>query len=195
MKIGIIGYSGDVSLPHIRRLKPLVSALVPQLVGMGALIYTGGRDGVMELVFKYADAAGGKVVAVLPSGSDIASGHIIIDTGLDMIGRSITLVRSVDVVVAIGGGAGTLVEMFMANSYGKPLFIPRGTGEWTDRLAEVLLGSEGQLMCADGTYTLDSRRRDIRCGVVVSSAVYSPDNPEAMVSEILDFIRRFIRCT
>ena len=195
MNIGIIGYSGDVSLPHIQRLKPLISTLVRRLVEKNVFIYTGGRDGVMELIFRYANAAGGKVVAVLPSGSDIANGHIIIDTGLDMMGRSITLVRSVDVVIAIGGGAGTLVEMFMANSYGRPLFIARGTGEWTDRLAEVLLDSQDQLLCADGTYTLDSRRRDIRCGVVISSGVYSPDNPKAMTSEILDFIRRFTQCT
>jgi uncharacterized protein (TIGR00725 family) len=195
VRIGIIGYSGAVSLPHVKRLEPLISILIPQLVDMGALIYTGGRDGVMELVFKYADASGGKVVGVLPSNSDIANGHVIVNTGLDMIGRSIPLIKSVDIVVAMGGGSGTLVEMFMANSYGKPLFIPQGSGEWTDRLAEMLLTYKEDLLCRDGTYTLDSRRKNILCGVVVSSAIYSPIHPEKMASEILSFVHRFNRYT
>lgn len=59
-------------------------------------------------------------------------------------GRETTLVNSCDVIIALGGGSGTLTEMAIAYQAGIPVVVLPKTGGWSRRLA--------------GTY-LDSRKR------------------------------------
>lgn len=95
----------------------------------GALLYSGGRTGVMEAVSKGAHDAGGMVVGILMT-TDPAEANDWVDvpifTGMGDLRNGI-LVRSVDGVIAINGAYGTLSEIAFTLSAGKPLI---GLGSW-----------------------------------------------------------------
>jgi uncharacterized protein (TIGR00725 family) len=77
------------------------------------------------------------VIAVLPGlRAEDANPYadIVIPTGMNYA-RNIILVAMADVVVAIGGGSGTLSEIALAWQHGKPI-VALGLGEgWSARLA------------------------------------------------------------
>ena len=86
------------------------------LAERGAIVVTGGLQGVMAAASKGAAEAGGTAVGILP-GADRATGNpwltVAIPTGLGEL-RNGLVVRAADVVIAIGGGYGTLSEIGLA---------------------------------------------------------------------------------
>jgi uncharacterized protein (TIGR00725 family) len=92
-------------------------------VDRGAMVVTGGLGGVMAAASRGAFGAGGVVVGLLP-GLDrtVANPWVTVPlaTGLGEL-RNGLVVRAADVVVAIGGGAGTLSEIALALKAGKPV--------------------------------------------------------------------------
>ncbi|MCB1737795.1 MAG: TIGR00725 family protein [Gammaproteobacteria bacterium] len=129
------------------------------LVDAGFRLVTGGMGGVMEAASRGARRSprwtDGAVVGVLPglSASDANSFvDIVIPTGMNYA-RNVIVVAMADVVVALGGGSGTLSEIALAWQHGKPI-VALDIGEgWSSRLA----GEQ-----------LDHRRRDVvhRAGCV-----------------------------
>jgi len=89
----------------------------------GWFLFTGGLGGVMEAASRGAREAGGRVVGILP-GADPATANpyveIAIATGMGHA-RNTILVQSVDAVVAVGGGHGTLSEIAIAAKTLKPV--------------------------------------------------------------------------
>jgi len=87
-----------------------------------AVLCCGGRGGVMEAACKGAKEKGGTTVGILP---DTGKGNpyldVVVRTGMGY-GRNVILVESVDAVVAIGGGYGTLSEIAIALKAGKNVF-------------------------------------------------------------------------
>lgn len=149
LKVGVIGYSGNIATNPVASLSRSCVELGREL-GKRYVVFTGGRDGVMELVTKGVSEVNGFSVGVLPwDGSDANEyNSLVINTGLDFQMRSFILVKSVDVVVSIGGEIGTGVEILAAYANRKPVILLRGTGGWTDRVVNVLI---------DGKY-LDNRK-------------------------------------
>jgi len=149
MNVGVFGYSGSLEDEKINRISSLAIEVGRKIAEKGHTLFTGGRDGIMELVSKGAKDAGGRVIGVLP---DKEMGNIYldtkIDTGMDFTMRSLILVKSVDFVISLGGEVGTLFEIISAYCYEKPIILFEGTGGWTDRINKVLI---------DGKY-LDNRR-------------------------------------
>lgn len=139
-KVGVIGYSGSLEFEPILSLFPTCYALGMEL-GKKYTVFTGGRDGVMEIISKGVKEVGGVSIGVLPwEGTDAnAYNTLTINTGLDFEMRSFILVKSVDVVVSIGGEIGTAIEIMAAYANKKPVILLRGTGGWTDRFASVLI--------------------------------------------------------
>jgi|SRR5689334_15037186 uncharacterized protein (TIGR00725 family) len=89
----------------------------------GAVLFCGGRTGVMEAAARGAARAGGTVVGVLPGFSRRDASRwvtIPIVTGMDQA-RNVVLVRSCDALIAIGGSYGTLSEIALAFKLGVPL--------------------------------------------------------------------------
>jgi len=89
----------------------------------GILLICGGLSGVMEAVSRGAKQAGGTTIGILPHDTkDKANRYIDIPiaTGFG-IGRNIIIVRSSDVIIAIGGEYGTLSEIAFALQLGKPV--------------------------------------------------------------------------
>ena len=86
------------------------------LAEAGAVVVTGGHQGVMAAASHGAAEAGGVVVGILP-GTDRAEANpwvtVAIPTGLGEL-RNGLVVRASDAVVAVGGSWGTLSEVALA---------------------------------------------------------------------------------
>lgn len=107
------------------------------LAELDVVTITGGRTGLMEAVAKGAFEAGGMTVGILPS-ERIEDGNnyntITIPSGIGYARNSMNVLAA-DVVVAIGGAAGTLSEMAFAWTYRRPIISFIGGGGWADALA------------------------------------------------------------
>lgn len=87
----------------------------------------------------------GAIVGILP-GLDASRANdwvdIAIPTGMNHA-RNVVVVACADVVVAVGGGAGTLSEIALAWTHGKPV-IALDVGEgWSSRLGGTILDDRG----------------------------------------------------
>jgi uncharacterized protein (TIGR00725 family) len=111
------------------------------LIDAGFRVATGGLGGVMEAASRGARQATswteGSIIGVLP-GLDAARANpwvdLVVPTGMNYA-RNIILVAMADVVVAVGGGSGTLSEIALAWQHGKPIVaLDLGEG-WSARLA------------------------------------------------------------
>jgi hypothetical protein len=93
------------------------------LARAGAVVVCGGLGGVMAAACRGAYDAEGVTVAILP-GSDRAAANewarVVIPTGMGEM-RNALIVRAADVVVAVGGGHGTLSEVALALKTGVPV--------------------------------------------------------------------------
>ncbi|WP_433929443.1 TIGR00725 family protein [Sorangium cellulosum] len=110
-------------------------------VEAGFRLVTGGLGGVMAAVSRGGREAAtwrdGDILGLLPGYEASAANpyvDIVVPTGLQ-IGRNILVVAAADVVVAVGGGAGTLTEIAVAWQLGKPLLALAPTGGWARQLA------------------------------------------------------------
>lgn len=122
------------------RLEPKVEqlcyALGKQAVDAGFRIVSGGLGGVMAAVSQGARASAqrqeGDIVGVLPMyDAELANPYvdIVIPTGMG-VARNVMVVASGDVVVAVGGGSGTLSEIALGWQLGKPLIALSPSGGW-----------------------------------------------------------------
>jgi uncharacterized protein (TIGR00725 family) len=119
---------------------------VGRLLGAaGAVLVCGGLGGVMEAACRGARATGGTTVGLLP-GSDRAAANkhvdVAIATGLGEL-RNGLVVRSADVVIAVGGEFGTLSEIGFALRLGVPVVgletweLARSGGRVDDSIARA----------------------------------------------------------
>lgn len=147
IRVGIIGQSGEIS-PETGKLAEDIGR---EIAVRGAVLLTGGRNGVMECASRGAKSANGLVVGILPGDTlDDANSYIDIPitTGLSFDYRSLILIHSSDVVIMIGGGNGTLGELSAAYLNRKPVIVVEPSGGWASRI---------RTMAYEGCY-LDERR-------------------------------------
>lgn len=87
-------------------------------------LLNGGRNvGVMEMSSKGAFDHDGFVIGVLPGDSEVSEYiSVCIDTGMGNA-RNNVIVRSADILISLGGGAGTLSEMSLALKAQKRLIV------------------------------------------------------------------------
>jgi len=100
------------------------------LAGRGAVVVTGGLDGVMAAASRGARGGGGTTLGVLP-GNERADANPWIDVALPTgmgEARNALVVRAADGVIAVGGEYGTLSEIALALKLGRPVI---GIGTWT----------------------------------------------------------------
>ncbi|MCA9658852.1 MAG: TIGR00725 family protein [Myxococcales bacterium] len=139
-QVAIIG-GGEASPAELAAAEGLGRGLVDR----GYRLVTGGLGGVMTAASRGGSQARGwfegAVVGILPT-ADAATGNqwldVVIPTGLGH-GRNLLVVASADLVIAVGGGAGTLSELALAWVHRRPLIaLDLGTG-WSSRLAGAAL--------------------------------------------------------
>jgi uncharacterized protein (TIGR00725 family) len=109
------------------------------LAERGAVLVCGGRGGAMEAACRGAKEADGLTIGILP-GSDRSDANpfvdVVLPTGLGEA-RNALVVGAADVVIAIGGGYGTLSEIALALKAGKRVI---GLGTWE---IEGVMAAEG----------------------------------------------------
>jgi len=168
LRVGLIGTSERPNEPLSERVKE-VAYRFGYLVGKeGFLLFTGGRDGVMEAACKGNFDANGINIGILPSTSKSEANKYVtipITTGLGMDMRSILMIHTVDVVVMIGGKIGTLLELVSTYQNGKPAIVIKGTGDFADKIESILI---------DNMY-FDSRR---------NAPIYFVNSPEEAIEKI-----------
>lgn len=115
----------------------LAESVGEALARLGCAVICGGRDGVMAAACRGAKRAGGVTIGVLP-GYDRRAANPWVDyaicTGMGEA-RNAIIVASADVVIAVGGGLGTLSEIALALKLGKRVV---SLGSWAlegERLA------------------------------------------------------------
>jgi uncharacterized protein (TIGR00725 family) len=123
--IAVIGGS-EAAAPGVAAAEEVGAALA----AAGAIVVCGGLGGVMAAACRGAKSAGGLTVGLLP-GRDPAAANpwvdVVIATGLGEARNSL-VVSSAAVVIAVGGGYGTLAEIALALRAGTPVL---GIDTWS----------------------------------------------------------------
>ncbi len=118
MYIGIIG--DGVCTAEVALIAEQVGA---ELARRGCTVVCGGLGGVMEAACRGAKGAGGLTVGILPGDNRDAANRYVdvaVATGMGEA-RNLVVVKSSDVVIAVGGRYGTLSELALALKLGKPV--------------------------------------------------------------------------
>lgn len=92
-----------------------------EIARAGVALVCGGLGGVMEAVCKGARSNGGLTIGMIPSDrKEDANPYVQIPivTGMG-VGRNVMLVKTADVLIAVGGEFGTLSEIAHALNLGK----------------------------------------------------------------------------
>lgn len=117
--VAVVGPGAGATDEDLRAAEEIGAALA----ACGAVLVTGGLDGVMAAAARGATRAGGLSVGLLPgTGRDQAdpAHSVVIPTGLGEL-RNALLVRAADVVVCVGLSWGTLSEVALAVRTGVPV--------------------------------------------------------------------------
>ena len=118
VQIGIVG-AGTAD----ERLRALAREVGNLAARRGWIVVCGGLGGVMEAASEGAAKAGGLVVGILPGSSrDGGNPHLTVALPTNMgHGRNAIIAQSADVLIAVGGGYGTLSEMALGLKMKKPV--------------------------------------------------------------------------
>ncbi|MCH8025596.1 MAG: TIGR00725 family protein [Chloroflexi bacterium] len=159
MIIAVIG--GDSPPPEAL---PVAEAVGRELAQRGHTVICGGRGGVMEAACRGARQAGGHTIGILP-GPDRREANPYVEfpivTGLGFA-RNAIIVLSADALIAVDGSYGTLSEIAMALTHGKPVIglatwqISDGAGiedESIVRVAEPVEAVERAIAAAEAART------------------------------------------
>ncbi|MEM1982974.1 MAG: LOG family protein [Sulfolobales archaeon] len=135
--IGIAAYSGEAPAKLIEDVKGFISALVKQCGIEKIALVVGGYWGLMKVLVDEALKLGLRVVITPPielENIKYPEDAIVIRSGTSFRLRSIILVRTCDVLVALGGAGGTFQEIVSAYDEGRPVFVLGGRGLPTDKV-------------------------------------------------------------
>jgi uncharacterized protein (TIGR00725 family) len=95
------------------------------LAERGLVVVCGGREGVMEAVARGVRRRGGVSIGILPEADRTRAAPDLTYTVCSGIGhaRNLSVVASGDIVIAVGGAWGTLSEIGLARSLGRPVIL------------------------------------------------------------------------
>jgi uncharacterized protein (TIGR00725 family) len=91
----------------------------------GLVVVCGGREGIMEAVARGVKRKSGVSIGILPEEDRRRAAPDLTYTVCSAIGhaRNLGVVASGDVVIALGGAWGTLSEIGLARSLGRPVIL------------------------------------------------------------------------
>jgi uncharacterized protein (TIGR00725 family) len=138
MQIAIAAHSSPVDASVEAMARDFLKELHSQCPTSTLLL--GGYWGFMKSIVDEALRLGFRVVVVLPIERydvELPSGVVRIDSGCEFRCRSVIMVRSSDVLVSLGGGAGTIIEVLLAYAMGKPAYVLTGTNLSSDNLPKA----------------------------------------------------------
>ena len=144
-----IGVIGDAAVDRGSTNYILAENLGKALIDNGYRITNGGMSGIMEAVCKGAKSSEkyieGMVIGILPGFDPAFSNQyvdVVIATGLDTYRNA--LVANSDIVVAMGGQAGTLSEMAFAWTF-RRMLIAYDVPGWSGKLAGTRIDNRNRI--------------------------------------------------
>lgn len=122
LQIGVIGAgeAGDAEYT-------VAEHVGEEIAKAGHILVCGGLGGVMEAAAKGARSQGGLTVGILPGMTKEEANEYIdvrVVTAMNHA-RNAIIARTADILIAVGGGAGTLSEIALALKIGKPVVVIR----------------------------------------------------------------------
>jgi len=138
IQILIIGHNGSGLTPEVEKIAYETGSEVAK---SGAVLITGGLDGVMKAASRGAKDAGGLTVGIIPqSDPSFANEYcdIVIPSGMGLA-RDFLNALSGDGVIIIGGGSGTLSETCAAYMHKKPIVAIKNSGGIAEKYADQYL--------------------------------------------------------
>ncbi len=159
--IGIIGPNASLCPPALYHFG---EALGRRLARYPVGIVCGGMGGFMEAVCKGVKSAphafSGPTVGILPSETPQDANpyiDIVIPTGMGTA-RNVLIVNSAALLIAAGGGAGTLSEIAFAWQRRKTVLCVQGFGGWAEQTAGRQLDSraDGLLIPVSSIEAIDT---------------------------------------
>jgi uncharacterized protein (TIGR00725 family) len=157
IQIGVMG-PAESEYPKDAALKEKICRIAERIGELlaieGAIIFTGGMDGVMELASKGAKSKGGITVGTPGRTRNLSNKYIDIEvlTPIDVGDFLFAGILSCDAIITIPGGAGTLAEVCIAYRNRKPNIIIEGINPDYDKMINNYL-DEGKLVSAEGAKT------------------------------------------
>lgn len=153
IQIGIMGSAADLkysdeALDFAKELGKLIAKSGNVLVYGAEKEYTS----LSTEAAKVATKNGGITIGVAGGKSKKVFGKfrptVLINSGLEIGGgREFTLVLSCDVIIAISGGSGTLIEMAIAYQAGIPIIVVDKFGGWAEKLSDKFIDDRNRLKC------------------------------------------------
>jgi uncharacterized protein (TIGR00725 family) len=137
-KIGIIGPNTPVCSEELYHFG---IELGREIATPGRIIICGGREGFMEAVCRGVkqspDTFPSQTIGILPGDTAESANpyiDIAIPTGIGLA-RNLIIINSADIIIAAGGGAGTLSEIAFAWQRNKKVLCVTSYGGWAGELA------------------------------------------------------------
>lgn len=144
VRIGVMGSAGGELGPL---LKVMARELGRAIADAGCCLLTGACPGLPHEAVLGAKEKNGHVVGISPATtlkehvevfqSPYKEYDIMIFTGLGLMGRELINIRTSDIIIIVGGRAGTLGEFAIAYEEGKIIGVLEGSGGVADHIKSV----------------------------------------------------------
>lgn len=136
----LVAVIGPIS-PH-REQSQLAAQLGRALAERHHLLLIDDSRGVCGAAARAAKAAGGVVLGITHMRESASEYDIQLPTGMGPM-RTFFMVSMADALIAVGGGPRTLAAIAFASVLDKRIAVMRGSGGWSDRLADTALSEKG----------------------------------------------------
>ena len=145
IQITIIGNNENGTTPELAKIAYETGM---EIAKSGAVLITGGLDGVMKAASHGAKDGGGLAVGIIPQ-NDFSFANeycdVVVPTGMGLA-RDFLTALSGDGVIIIGGGSGTLSETCAAYMHKKPIVAIRTSGGVAEKYADTYLDHRKNVM-------------------------------------------------
>ncbi|QQR84158.1 hypothetical protein IPJ72_03145 [Candidatus Peregrinibacteria bacterium] len=177
-RIGVMGSAQGPTLHNQKNINQAIE-LGHHIAESDCILVSGACPGLPDEAAFGAPKNGGFVMGISPAFSErehIDLYHspteyydIILYTGLGLMERDIINIRSVDAIVIVGGGIGTLNEFTIAYDEGKVVGILEESGGISDHIGEILK----------------------MCNREMNERIVTDQNPQELVKKVLEAIGQF----
>jgi len=138
IQILIIGHNENGTTPEIAKIAYETGMEVAK---SGAVLVTGGLEGVMKSACHGAKDGGGLTLGIIPQNDPSFANEycdIVVPSGMGLA-RDFLNALSADGVIIIGGGSGTLSETVAAYMHKKPIVAIKNSGGVAEKYSDQYL--------------------------------------------------------
>ncbi len=170
LQIAVIGSAGKADYKgrggSTQSMENAAEQIGNLLAKEGAVVITGGKDGVMEAAGRGAKRAGGTTIGVVKGSKRRTSNQytdIEVVSGMEASGLDeLLIILMSDALIVVGGGAGTLQEIALAYRNDKSIIVLEGSGGWGAVVANKYLDGRKRLKIQTAKNAADAVEKALR---------------------------------